>query len=114
MRICLDDIKVWPATSSPAPQPWRTRRMCVSRYMGRIDLQTLDGDLDYHSFSGHFIIRVTSRADDFSEVNLMIAGGDAWRDFSIRVDTPIVSSHLVASGDWLHAMVAACRKWPRK
>src|SRR5262249_41946095 len=28
------------------------------RYVGRIDLQSTDGDLDYHSFSGHFVVRV--------------------------------------------------------
>ena len=29
------------------------------RYIDRIDLEGVDGDLDYHSFSGRFVVRVT-------------------------------------------------------
>jgi hypothetical protein len=78
------------------------------RYVDRIDLEGVDGDLDYHSFSGRFVVRVTKTNDDFSAVNLTIAGGNAWQSFSLTLDTPVANRNPITTGDWTPALVAAC------
>ncbi len=78
------------------------------RYVDRIDLEAAEGDLDYHSFSGHFVVRVSSSAPDFASVNLSIGGGNAWQNFLLDLDEQINNRILTGSSNWRHALVSPC------
>jgi hypothetical protein len=78
------------------------------RYIGSIDLQAAEGDLDYHSFSGRFVVRVSDATPDFSSVNLSIGGGNAWQDFRLSLDEQISNRAPVSRSDWTAALVAPC------
>lgn len=91
-----------------APDPAQLR----IRYVDRIDLDGVQGDLDYHSFSGHFVVRVNSFQDDYSSVHLTVGGGEAWKDFTARLETPVTNSQLVADSEWRSAVVAPCPSFP--
>lgn len=78
------------------------------RYVGRIDLQSTDGDLDYHSFSGRFVVRVKNAATGFASVDLSIAGGSAWQNFQITLDNPFTNAVLKDTGPWQQALVEPC------
>jgi hypothetical protein len=81
------------------------------RYVTRIDLQSTDGDLDFHSFSGHFVVRVTKVSDDFSFVDLSIGGGNAWQNFQLTLDTLSTNAVLTEIGSWERALVEPCPIW---
>ncbi len=78
------------------------------RYVGRIDLEGVEGDLDYHSFSGRFVVRVSHAAPGFASVNLSIGGGNAWQDFRLMLDEAINNSEQVGTSEWMRALVAPC------
>ena len=78
------------------------------RYVDRIDIEGVQGDLDYHSFSGRFVVRVTRIDDDFGAVDLTVAGGDAWQSFSVTMDNPRSHRSLVDTSNWRSAFVAPC------
>jgi hypothetical protein len=78
------------------------------RYVDRIDLESVDGDLDYHSFSGRFVVRVSSSTAGFESVNLSIGGGSAWQDFRVMLDEPISSRTSTGVSAWHEALVAPC------
>ncbi len=78
------------------------------RYVGRIDLEGVEGDLDFHSFSGHFVVRVSSSAPGFASVNLSIGGGNAWQDFRLTFDEQINDRKATGSSDWNRGLVAPC------
>jgi hypothetical protein len=78
------------------------------RYVGRIDIEGVEGDLDYHSFSGRFVVRVTGIDDDFGAVDLTVAGGNAWQNFSVIFDDPMSNRALVDTSRWTSAIVAPC------
>jgi hypothetical protein len=80
-------------------------RLC---YVGHIDLEGIQGDLDYHSFSGRFVVRVKSVAADFASVDLSIAGGNAWQNFQLTLDDPFTNRVAVGSSDWKPTLVAPC------
>ena len=84
------------------------------RYVDRIDLEGVDGDLDYHSFSGHFVVRVTRTNDDFAAVNLTVAGGNAWQSFSLTLDNPVTNRKRVATSIWETAVVAPCPVYEKR
>jgi hypothetical protein len=90
--------------SSPVQDPSSLRL----RYVDRIDIEGVAGDLDYHSFSGRFVVRVNDSAPDFAYADLTIAGGNAWQDFRIVLDDAISNSLQTHNGDWQHALVAPC------
>jgi hypothetical protein len=81
--------------------------------VGRIELDGAEGDLDFHSFAGHFRVRVESMDDDYGGVNLSVAGGDAWRDFGVRLDPPNVNRTLTKTSEWKQTEVAPCRSKPK-
>ncbi|MDH6244424.1 hypothetical protein [Mycobacterium sp. OTB74] len=83
------------------------------RYVDRIDLEGVEGDLDYHSFAGRFVVRVNSYDDDFAAVNLTVGGGDAWKNFSVSLADPAVDRALRDSSDWRPATVAPCPIYPK-
>ena len=83
------------------------------RYVDRIDLEGVEGDLDYHSFSGRFVVRVTSIDEDFGAVNLTVAGGNAWQSFSITLNDPLPNRKLVRTSRWRTAFVAPCPAWQK-
>jgi hypothetical protein len=78
------------------------------RYVDRIDLEGFQGDLDYHSFSGRFVVRVISSAPGFASVNLAIGGGNAWQNFRINLDNIYTSLALASSSDWNSVLIAPC------
>ena len=78
------------------------------RYVDRIDLEGAGGDLDYHSFNGRFVVRVSGSAPGFASVNLTIGGGNAWQDFRLTLDDSITSSVPGTTGPWTPAVVAPC------
>jgi hypothetical protein len=78
------------------------------RYVDRIDLEAAEGDLDYHSFSGRFVVRVSDSASGFASVNLSIGGGNAWQDFRLTLDEQINNRMPTGSSDWNPALVAPC------
>jgi hypothetical protein len=84
------------------------------RYVDRIDLEGVDGDLDYHSFSGHFVVRVTRSSDDFSSVNLSIVGGNASQSFALTLNDPAANRVRTHTGDWTNAVVAPCALYPER
>jgi hypothetical protein len=77
-------------------------------YVGRIDLEGAAGDVDYHSFSGRFVVRVTDTAPGFEYVDVRITGGNAWQSFQLTLDEPLTNSVPVASSEWTHTLVAPC------
>lgn len=83
-------------------------------YVDRIDLEGNQGDLDYHSFTGQFVVRVNSCEDDFSAVNLTVGGGDAWKDFTARIDTPAASQQPAGTSEWQSVFVAPCPAFPKR
>ncbi len=85
------------------------------RYIDRIDLQGVQGDWDYHSFSGHFVVRVNAASDDFGAVNLTVGGGNAWQNFSVTLTNPAFNKPRVGVTEWARAAVAPCPMWaPRQ
>jgi hypothetical protein len=76
------------------------------RYVDRIDLEGVEGDLDYRSFSGHFVVRVTRTEDDFSAVNLTVTGDNGRESFSLTLDTPVTNRKPVGTGAWETTVVA--------
>ena len=78
------------------------------RYVDRIDIEGVEGDLDYHSFSGGFVVRVTGIDDDFGAVDLTVAGGNAWQSFSVTLDNPRSHRSLRNTSNWRSAFVAPC------
>ncbi|MFE3195925.1 hypothetical protein ACFXHA_43485 [Nocardia sp. NPDC059240] len=77
-------------------------------YVSRIDLQSVSGDLDFHSFAGAFVVRVNSVHEDFSQISLTVGGGDAWKDFWVDIGDPMIDQHAVGVGAWSAADVAPC------
>ena len=90
--------------NSAVPDP-STLRL---RYVDRINLESAEGDLDYHSFSGRFVIRVSSSAPGFASVNLGIRGGNAWQNFLLTLDDQISNSMPTGASDWSRALVSPC------
>ncbi|SDD73167.1 hypothetical protein SAMN05216345_11494 [Cupriavidus sp. YR651] len=90
--------------SGAVPDPAAVRL----RFVGRIDLEAAAGDLDFHSFSGHFVVRVSDFAPGFASVNLSIGGGNAWQDFRITLEETMTNVLPVGTGDWHRALVAPC------
>lgn len=84
------------------------------RYVDRIDLEGVEGDLDYHSFSGRFVVRVSRTDDDFAAVNLTVAGGNAWQSFSLTLDNPVTNRAPAGSSPWVAATVAPCPLYPKR
>lgn len=84
------------------------------RYIDRIDLEGVEGDLDYHSFGGRFVVRVNSYDDDFESVDVTIAGGNAWQNFAVALDDPQVNRKQLGTSDWHMATVAPCPIWPKR
>lgn len=82
------------------------------RYVGRIDLEGVEGDLDYHSFSGHFVVRVTRTDANFATVNLTVEGGNAWQNASLTLDNPVSNRIRTGVGDGGMAYVAPCPLYP--
>ena len=89
------------STSGGADADGSTLRI---RYLDRFDLEEVqsgfEGDLDYHSFSGHFVLRVTRLEDDFSAVDLTVTGPVAEESFSLTLDTPVANRIPVGTGAW--------------
>jgi hypothetical protein len=83
------------------------------RYVGRIDLEATDGDLDFHSFSGRFVVRVRNASAGFASVDLSIAGGNAWQNFQITLDAPLTNAVPTATGAWNRALVEPCPIAPK-
>jgi len=83
------------------------------RYVGRIDLEATDGDLDYHSFSGRFVVRVRNASAGFASVDLSIAGGNAWQNFQLTLDDPFTNAVLTDTGAWNRALVEPCPIAPK-
>jgi hypothetical protein len=83
------------------------------RYVGRIDLEATNGDLDFHSFSGRFVVRVRNASPDFESVDLSIAGGNAWQNFQITLDSPLTNTVPTATSAWNHALVEPCPIMPK-
>jgi hypothetical protein len=92
------------AGSGVAPDPSALR----IRYVDRIDLEGVEGDLDYHSFSGRFVVRVTKTSDDFSTVNLTLEGGNVWQSFSLTLDNPVANRAPVSTGAWEMVVTSPC------
>lgn len=69
------------------------------RFRGEIKLDQQHGDRDWHSWSGHFIVRVDSVAPDFSSVSLTIEAEDYWNRWGLdltpedKVVTEVVKVH---------------------
>jgi hypothetical protein len=78
------------------------------RFVGIIDLEAVDGDLDYHSFSGRFVVRVSHPTAGFASVNLTIGGGNAWQDFRIMLDDAMTNVLPVGTSPWSSALVEPC------
>lgn len=78
------------------------------RYVDRIDLEAAEGDLDYHSFSGRFVVRVSNSDPSYAFVNLSIGGGNAWQDFRLSLDELINNSELIRPSAWTEALVSPC------
>jgi hypothetical protein len=83
------------------------------RYVDRIDLDAAEGDLDYHSFSGRFVVRVSSSEPGFASVNLSIGGGNAWQNFLLTLDEQINNRMLTGASDWNYALVSPCPLEPK-
>jgi hypothetical protein len=83
------------------------------RYVDRIDLEAAEGDLDYHSFSGRFVVRVSNSTAGFASVNLSIGGGNAWQDFRLTLDELITNSVPAGTSDWNRALVSPCPLEPK-
>lgn len=96
--------------SGAVPDP----SMIRIRYIDRIDLEGVEGDLDYHSFSGRFVVRVTSTNDDFAAVNLTVAGGNAWQSFSLTLDNPVTNRVPAGTGAWESAVVSPCPVYEKR
>jgi hypothetical protein len=84
------------------------------RYVDRIDLEGVAGDLDYHSFSGGFVVRVTGTDDAFAAVNLTVAGGNAWQSFALTLDSPATNRAPAGTSPWEKAVVAPCPVYPKR
>jgi hypothetical protein len=84
------------------------------RYVDRIDVEGVEGDLDYHSFSGNFVVRVTRTDDDFAAVNLTVAGGNAWQSFSLTLDNPVTNRTPAGTSAWERALVAPCPVYQKR
>jgi hypothetical protein len=84
------------------------------RYVDRIDLEGIDGDLDYHSFSGHFVVRVSRTERDFAAVDLTVAGGNAWQSFALTLDDPAANRKPIGAGEQGIARVAPCPLYAKR
>ena len=77
-------------------------------YVDRIDLEAVEGDLDYHSFSGRFVVRVSNSDPNYEFLNLTIGGGNAWQDFRLSLDELMKNSELIRPSAWTEALVSPC------
>jgi hypothetical protein len=50
------------------------------RYRGRIDLQDIAGDFDYHSVDGRFVVRVDSHDAAYASVSITVGGDTVLQD----------------------------------
>jgi hypothetical protein len=83
-------------------------------FLGQLDLQAGAGDLDYHSFKSHFVVRVLSSEPDFSEVSLIVAGGDSWKNFAVGFAPPNVKKTEVSTSEWQTVLTTPCPAFPKK
>lgn len=84
------------------------------RFLGQLDLQAGAGDLDYHSFKSHFVVRVLDSAPDFSEVAVSVAGGDGWKNFAVEFADPNVHRPAVTVSPWQTAVTTPCPAFAKK
>lgn len=62
-------------------------------YDGVLPLPAVAGDLDWHSWAGHFAIRVRDVADDLSWADIVIGGDDFWRQWDVELERLSDSQH---------------------
>lgn len=77
-------------------------------YVDRIPFKGAPGDRDYHSFKGHFTVRLTSVDDDFGGASVTVGGGDFWKHFGVDFDSPQVNIEDERPTQWITVQVAPC------
>ena len=83
------------------------------RYVESHRPQATNGDLDFHSFSGRFVVRVTKVPPPASaSVDLSIAEGTL-AEFSAHVGSPLTNTVPTATGAWNRALVEPCPIMPK-
>ena len=83
------------------------------RYLNKLSIAGSPGDRDYHSFAGHFTIRLNSFEDDFSSCSLTVGGNDFWKYFGVTFDNVITLDVADSYSGWETADVSPCFMFPK-
>jgi hypothetical protein len=78
------------------------------RYLNKMSLAGVPGDRDYHSYAGHFTVRLNSFENDFSSCSLTVGGNDFWKYFGVTFDNVITLTLDDNFSGWETADVSPC------